>query len=527
MTIGFRVLGPLEVSVDDIPVALPARQQRVLLSALLIHAGQVVSTDRLIDMVWGEVPPATARAALQNVVAELRKLLAPGGDPLTTRPPGYVLSTVGCRYDLREFEDALARGRSALAGQDFAAAAEDLRGALSLWRGRPLDDVVYESFAAPAVARLEELRLMALESRVDADLALGRHTELVGELRELVAEEPLREAVRGQLMLALYRCGRQADALEVYREWRLRLADELGLDPGPALQRLEGAILRRDPSLDAPTADLPGDPVGRGVRRSVLLAAGDQPSFDALIEMAVPLVRVAPTRDLILLWVVATAGSLETDRNALSLAGHHLARHQSMLDGEGMQSRTAACVADDAIAAAGRIARYEDVDLILAAARPANGGEALCDVASLVNTQRMGSGSVLVPFGAADEEWSALELGAWMAASHDCELRLAGAAEASGLLATASLIVQRATGVHVEPLLVEPGPDGMLAAAAGCSMMVLGLPDDGHGLGVERSRIAAEVGIPVLAVRGGARPGGMAPRESLTRFRWSIGGAAT
>ena len=165
MTIEFRILGPLEVAVDGGLVTLPARQQRVLLSALLIDAGQVVSTDRLIDALWGETPPPTAKAALHNVVAELRRLLSPGGEPLTTRPPGYVVTVEGGRFDLREFETALEQGRSALADGEYTVASQRTRDALALWRGEPLADVTYEAFAAPAIARLEEMRIVAMESR--------------------------------------------------------------------------------------------------------------------------------------------------------------------------------------------------------------------------------------------------------------------------------------------------------------------------------------------------------------------------
>jgi hypothetical protein len=180
-------------------------------------------------------------------------------------------------------------------------------------------------------------------------------------------------------------------------------------------------------------------------------------------------------------------------------------------------------VSDDPAVDAARIARHQDVDLILMAARPAERGEAPCDAAALVNQRTLTDGPVLVPFGAAEDEWAALELGAWLAAAHGRGLRLAGSAESSGLLATASLIVQRATGVSAEPLLVEHGAKGMLEAALGCSMLVLGLPSEGDGLGEERQQLADQATIPVLAVRGGARPGGMAPSHTVTRFRWSLG----
>jgi DNA-binding SARP family transcriptional activator len=526
VTIEFRILGPLEVAVDGGLVTLPARQQRVLLSALLIDAGQVVSTDRLIDALWGESPPPTAKAALHNVVAELRRLLSPGGEPLTTRPPGYVVTVEDGRFDLREFEAALEQGRSALADGEYAVAAQRTRAALALWRGEPLADVTYETFAAPSIARLGEMRMVAMESRIEADLALGLHAELIGELRELVAASPMREVVRGQLMLALYRSGRQPEALDVYREWRERLGDELGLDPSPVLQRLEGAILRRDPSLDPPPGKRLPAPGEVLTRRAVLLAAADEPGLDELIEIGRPLAARDSTHELILVRVVAPGGSTEADSAALSTARLGLERRRARLALDGVESRAAVCVSDDPAVDAARIARHQDVDLILMAARPAERGEAPCDAAALVNQRTLTDGPVLVPFGAAEDEWAALELGAWLAAAHGRGLRLAGSAESSGLLATASLIVQRATGVSAEPLLVEHGAKGMLEAALGCSMLVLGLPSEGDGLGEERQQLADQATIPVLAVRGGARPGGMAPSHTVTRFRWSLGAGA-
>jgi hypothetical protein len=365
--------------------------------------------------------------------------------------------------------------------------------------------------------------MVAIESRIEADLALGHQAELIGELRELVAASPMRETVRGQLMLALYRSGRQPEALDVYGEWRERLSDELGLDPSPALQRLEGAILRRDPSLDPPPGKRLPAPGEVLTRRAVLLAAADEPGLDELIEIGRPLAAPDSTHELILVRVVAPGGSTEADSAALAAARLGLERRRARLGLDGVESRAAACVSDDPAVDAARIARHQDVDLILMAARPAGRGEAPCDAAALVNQRTLADGPVLVPFGAAKDEWAALELGSWIAAAHGRGLRLAGSAESSGLLATASLIVQRATGVSAEPLLVEHGAKGMLEAALGCSMLVLGLPSEGDGLGEERQQLADQATVPVLAVRGGARPGGMAPSHTVTRFRWSLG----
>ncbi len=246
----FRLLGSLEARVDDRSIALGGMRQRGLLALLLLRPNEVVSRDRLIDELWRDHAPETAANALAALVARLRRVLP--ADVLVTRSGGYEVQVEPETVDVYRFEHLLEDGSRALAAGDAAGAAEHLHSALSLWRGRPLADFTYEPFAEPAILRLEELRLGALENRIDADLALGRHGDLVGELQPLVLDHPLRERFRGQLMLALYRSGRQAEALEVYRDGRRVLLDELGIDPSTALQELEKAILRQDPVVSAP-----------------------------------------------------------------------------------------------------------------------------------------------------------------------------------------------------------------------------------------------------------------------------------
>lgn len=248
----FRILGPLEVLKDRQPVSLPRGQGRTLLAILVLSAGEVVSTDRLIDELWGENPPATATNALQNLVSRLRKRLEPawasGVLPtvLETHLPGYVLAIDPGQVDANRFRHLLAEAREAPVRERAAM----FHRALSLWRGPALADFIYEPFAQTEIAALEELRLTAIEERIEADLALGRHGELVGELDGLTSEHPLRERLRGHLMLALYRSGRQVEALEIYTNTRRKLVEELGIEPGPSLQQLQGSILRQDPSLD-------------------------------------------------------------------------------------------------------------------------------------------------------------------------------------------------------------------------------------------------------------------------------------
>jgi DNA-binding SARP family transcriptional activator len=268
----FRVLGPVEAVIDGEAVSLPAAKPRALLAVLLLNRNRVVSVSQLIDDLWSEEPPDTATKALQVYVSQLRKAI--GADRVLTKPPGYSLRVGDGELDLDVFERLVADGRERLASGDAEGAADRLRQALELWRGPALAEFRAEPFARDAGARLEESQLAAVEDRIEAELALGRHDRLIPELEELVRRHPFRERLRGQLMLALYRSGRQADALDLYRRTREALVDELGIEPGPALQELEQAILRQDRALgggrthrapDAAAVSMPGR------RRRVLL----------------------------------------------------------------------------------------------------------------------------------------------------------------------------------------------------------------------------------------------------------------
>lgn len=230
----FRILGPLEVFSGGHPLDLGGAKQRALLAVLLLDANNVVSTDRLIDALWEDEPPETAQKALQVHVSGLRKLV--GRDRLQTRAPGYVLRVEPDELDLTRFLELQEQGRPAEA--------------LALWRGPPLSDFGYRRFARSETARLDDLRLACLEERIEQDLEAGRHGELTGELEALVAEHPLRERLRGQLMLALYRCGRQAEALDAYQDARRSLVDELGIEPSRELRELHQRILNQDPALE-------------------------------------------------------------------------------------------------------------------------------------------------------------------------------------------------------------------------------------------------------------------------------------
>src|ERR1051325_28489 len=272
----FRLLGPLQVWDRGRQVELRRPKQRALLAILVLRAREPVSSEALIDALWGESAPRTARAALQNYVAQLRRALGPG--VLESSSGGYLLHVASEQIDLGRFERLVEESR-AVEGEERIA---KLQEALALWQGPPLSDLAFEPFAVPEISRLEDLRSSTVEDLIDAQLALGAGAELLERLDALIAAPPFRERLRGERVLALYRDGRQAEALEAYLEARGMLLDELGIEPGTALRELEQAMLRQDPSLDAParpaTEALP--PEGR--RKVVTILFADVASPDTL-----------------------------------------------------------------------------------------------------------------------------------------------------------------------------------------------------------------------------------------------------
>jgi hypothetical protein len=374
--------------------------------------------------------------------------------------------------------------------------------------------------------------MTALEERVDAELACGRHADLVPELGTLVATHPLRERLSGQLMLALYRAGRQAEALQVYRATRRELAEELGLEPGEALRRLEQAILRQDPELEleAPQRPLRAPPE---TARSLLVFPRRADALEALLRLAVTLTDVGSPRELIVARVVA-AGELGEQTRAL-------AKRAEALRDEGVAARTAAFSSPTPGDDVAQLATRQNVDLLLTEAGDAplegDAGAVLdrapCDVALLIDAGGPpAAGPVVVPFGGAYHDWAALELGAAVASATGAPLRLIGAAadgradarDASRLLADASLIVQRLARVVAEPQLTRPGREGLLALAAGAGLLVVGLSDGWreHGLGAIRRTLTSSPPAPTVLVRRGAARPGLAPEDPRTRFRWSL-----
>ena len=280
----FRLLGPIEAVRDDRSLPLGGAKPRALLALLLLHANEVVSRDRLIEALWPGRAPGSAEHSLDVQISRLRKALAPD-ELLLTRSGGYVLEVEPDAIDAARFERLLDAGRRANAAGEPADALQSLEPALALWRGQALAEVAYEDFARADAERLEELRLVAIEERVEAELALGRHDTLIAELEALTARHPLRERLRGQLMLALYRAGRQAEALRVYSDTRKRLVEELGIEPGPALRELEQAILRQDPVLELPRVRAPSR------RRGLLVGAGALVLAAAAVALVVGLTQ--------------------------------------------------------------------------------------------------------------------------------------------------------------------------------------------------------------------------------------------
>jgi DNA-binding SARP family transcriptional activator len=526
----FRILGPLEVVGAVGPIALGGPKQRATLAILLLNANRVVSIERLADDLYAGAPPVTAVTQVQRQVSGLRKLL--GADAIETRPPGYVIRVPHHRIDLTRFEQLAEEGAEALARGDAERASTLLRDALALWRGAPLADLEYESFAQATVGRLEEIRLAALELRIDADLALARHATLVPELEVLVAEHPVRERFRAQLMLALYRAGRQAEALEVYHAARAALLEGLGIDPSPELQQLQRAILTHDPSLEVRQGarGAPREPV-----RAVLVIPSADGELTRLLRLAGPLAE-PPGREVIVVRL------LEDDRLLAGTAAT-LNDHRAALD---IPLRTAAFTTADPASDAVRLATAYEVDLVIvdapadvdAAAVPrglaAVVARSPADVAvSAGPTVAWGQRAPIdVAFSGSEHDWAALELAARLAAATTTPLRLVGTKadpargrrDASRLLADASLAVQRVTAVAVEPLLAAPGEAGLLTATNESAVVVTGFSPRWReeGVGPSRRALLRRSSVPVLLVHRGPRPGVLAPRASRTRFSWSM-----
>jgi DNA-binding SARP family transcriptional activator len=528
----FRILGPLEVVTEAGPVRLGGPKQRATLAILLLNANRVVSVDRLADDLYTGAAPVTAVTQVQRQISDLRKLLG-AAHTVETRAPGYALRLTPEQLDLQRFERLTAEATRSLDAGEPQRAADLLRDALALWRGPALADVAYESFAQPAIERLEEIRLAALEQRIDADLALGRQADLVGELEQLVGEYPLQERFCAQLMLALYRAGRQSEALDVYRGMRKQLVELLGLEPTLALQELERAILTHDASLAVVRAapELGSAPVGR----TVLVVASASDRLDALLSVAEPL-ALSPPRELIVARLLEDERDLEREATAAN------ARRASLR----AESRTAVFTTLDPAGDVLRLASANDAGVVLVdspvgldADRVPETLRAMFErsaadvgVLSAREGARESGAGVFVPFGGGEHDWAALELGAWLASVRGTPLRLVGTKadtaggrrDASRLLADASLAAQRVVGVDTHPVLAEPTEEALIAAVEDATLVVAGISPRwrSEGIGNARRALVRQAGPPVLLVHRGPRPSGLAPRESRTRFSWTL-----
>jgi DNA-binding SARP family transcriptional activator len=329
----YRLLGPLEAIVGGRSMELGAPRHRALLVLLLAQANTVVPVHRLIDEIWGDAPPASAANLVQGAISHLRKVL--GKDSIVTRGHGYAVQVGPDALDLHVFERRAQEGSLELERGDFEQAAATLAAAVDLWSGSALADLDGEPCVEAVAGRLEDLRLLVTERRLEAELGRGRHADVLGELRELVRDHPLRESCHALLMRALYGAGHQAEALEAYRSARESLVEELGIEPGPALQELHGRMLRQDPTLLAGTAG--GADVSAYVSAvtsrlgSILVFALDPSSLDLLSSLAEPLAR-RPEREIIMVATVAKADQLAPMGRALGERRELLVERASRLE---------------------------------------------------------------------------------------------------------------------------------------------------------------------------------------------------
>ena len=528
----FRVLGPLEVVGSNGPVPLGGPKQRATLAILLLNANRVVSIDRLADDLYAGRAPVTAATQVHRQISELRKVLGEEAR-LETRAPGYVLHLAGEQVDLRLFERLTEEARRALSCGKAQTAFQLQCEALALWRGPALADLTREPFAQRAAARLEEMLLAALEQRIDAEFALGRHRELVGELDELTAQHPLHEPFVLRLMLALYRSSRQADALDVYRRTRKRLIDGFGIDPGRELHELERAILNHDPGLEVAGAS--SRPLREPEQLVLALPSGDE-RLAALLDVAEPLAKHQGRALLV--------ARLLRDETSLEATAATLARFRAAV---AVRVRTAVFTTDNRVDDALRLASAYDVRIILLDVPDLDAGTLPDDVAAIVGRAPADVGllagpqidwesgdGVVVPFAGGDHDWAALELGASLASGREVELHLVGTRaepregrrDASRLLADASIAVQRVVGVDAIPHLVVPATAPLLEAVENATVVVTGLPESWRraGLGDARRALVRQ-SRPTLLAHKGPRPSGLAPTGSRTRFTWTIEGA--
>lgn len=519
--LSFRLLGPFAVERDGVALDLGSPRQRALLALLALHAGETLSVDRLVDELWGDAAPKTAAHVVQVYVSHLRRVLAgdPGEPVIETRGAGYALVAPPDAFDLARFEQLLVVGRSALTAERLDDAAAAIETALGLWRGGLLDDLPKEGFVLAEARRVEELRLAAVELRLEVAVTRGPTPADIAELRALAAEHAFRERVHELLIRGLAVSGRQAESLEAYAAVRQALDDELGIEPGPALRAAQAAVLRQEVGPAAPP-------------RGAVVAVALQPSRLEVAGQVADGLATATARDVVLACVLQRDDGAAPD---LAGAARDAAAVRRRLTAA---ARSAAFAARDRGAAVAGFAAEHDAELLVldvAGLGTADGRlpaplvEALeaitADVVLVPGEAVSGAAPIAVPFGGTPHDWLAAELGALLARAAGGELRLIGATsdddDASRIVARAALALQRALGVDAEPVLAAPGDGGVLAASAGADV-VLGVSERWRAEGLGRVRAAIATAAPALVVRAGIRPGLLAPPAAATRFAWSV-----
>jgi DNA-binding SARP family transcriptional activator len=523
----FRVLGSFEVVRDGLPVDLGGARRRAFLALLVLNAGKVIGTERLIDELWGERPPPTAGHVLHVYVSALRKLLPP--EVLASRPPGYALEVSPESIDLLRFERSVATGRRALQAGDARAAAAAFDEGLSMWRGPVLEDFAADEFVQAEARRLDELRVAARELRAEAGIALGGGADVVAELSALASEHPYRERGHALLMRALAAGGRQAEALAVYTAVRERLDEELGIEPGEDLRAAHLAVLRQEVSATAPPAPLPAT---AGAVLAVAFEPGRLPAVAAAADAA----AAGSNRELIVACVLPRSEGSAPDLAAASRVAADVRRTVAS------EARGAAFASRDPARDIAALAAENEADLVVLDAAglvdargrlPELLAAALetitADVALLIGAPPAAGALLAAPFGGGVHDWAATELAALMARGGGGGLRLIGVTtdddDASRLVARAALAVQRAVGLDAEPVLAVPTAEGLVAAAEGVGGLVIGVSDRWRSTGLGDIRRALARSAPsALVVRRGVRPGLLAPPDARTRFGWSAAG---
>lgn len=513
----FRVLGPFQVEDDHGPLSLGSARRRALLALLTLNAGRVVAVDRLVDALWGEAPPRTAAHVLHVYVSDLRHVLP--DQVLVTAPPGYLVRVPAEALDLTEFERLLARAHAAFPAGNPAEAVAAVDAALALWRGPVLGDLASEGFVRVEAQRLEELRLTARELRAAAALMLPSRPDLVPELQALVVEHPYRERSHALLMQALAASGRQAEALDVYTKIRGRLADELGIEPGVELRAAQTAVLRQE---IAPA----------GLPAGVVVAVGADPRRLGTLARAAELPAAASGRELLLAAVLAADG---TPADLTAAAAAAASAQRSVL----IPARSAAFRSRHMARDVAALAAEHDADLVVLDAAGQIGPRGrlsdwllraltgvTADAALLIGNPPAAHRPYAVLFGGSEHDWAAAELAALLTRATGAPLRIIGTItrddDASHVIMRVGLAVQRAIGVPVEPVLVEPTSTSLLTALAGTTP-IIGLSErwQTQGLGSLRHHLAQST-PGTLLTRRGLRPGLLATPTFSTRFAWSV-----